>query len=154
MSPHPVKVKAVTDMPLPKMKRELQSFLHIVNYLGKFSPMTAEVLEPLRRLTPVNAAWMWKILYQEINERVKSLVKEDTCMKYHNFRKPLYLETNALGVGLGATLLQAKDDLSCRYDRSSTMQCSIPFPLPARAYLVLSSGTAIYGDKHMVSCIG
>ena len=41
------KVRALTKMPEPKNKRELQAFLGIVNYLGKFSPGTAEVCEPL-----------------------------------------------------------------------------------------------------------
>ena len=62
----------------PKMKREMQSFLDIVNCLSKFSPMTAEVCEPLRRLTSDNAIWTWKRLYQVIYERPKSLMKEDT----------------------------------------------------------------------------
>ena len=30
--------------------------------------------------------------------------------------KSLYLEIDASGVGLGATLVQAGDDMSCRYD--------------------------------------
>ena len=40
------------------MKRECQSFPAIVNYLIKFSPMTADVCKPLRKLTLVNAVWM------------------------------------------------------------------------------------------------
>ena len=90
MSPDPAVVKALTNMPPPKAKREPQSFLGIVNYLSKFSPMTAEVCEP-----SVNAALMWNRLYQEVYEKAKSLVKEDTCMKYYDVRKPLYLETDA-----------------------------------------------------------
>ena len=37
------KVRALTKMPVPKNKKELQAFLGIINYLGKFSPGTAEV---------------------------------------------------------------------------------------------------------------
>ena len=40
-------IKALTNMPVPKNKRELQAFLGIINYLGKFSPGTAEVCKPL-----------------------------------------------------------------------------------------------------------
>ena len=47
VQPDPQKVRALTEMPAPKNKRELQSFLGIINYLGKFSLGTAEVCGPL-----------------------------------------------------------------------------------------------------------
>ena len=56
VSPDLPKVMALTDIPPPKTQRELKSFWGIVNYLSKFSPMTAELCKPLRRLTSVNAA--------------------------------------------------------------------------------------------------
>ena len=37
-------------------------------------------------------------------------MKEDTCMKYYDVRKPLYLGTDASGVGLGITILQIRDN--------------------------------------------
>ena len=40
------KVRVLTEMPAPKNKQELQSFLGIINYLGKFSPGTVEICEP------------------------------------------------------------------------------------------------------------
>ena len=46
VSPNLRKVQTLRDMP-PKYKMELQSFLDILNYLSKFSPVTAEVCEPL-----------------------------------------------------------------------------------------------------------
>ena len=45
-------------------------------------------------------------------------MKEDTCMKYYDVRKPLYVETDTSGIGLGATLLQVRDDLNCGYDEA------------------------------------
>ena len=81
VSPDSAKVKALTDIIPPKIKRELQSLLGIVNYLSKFSPIIAEVCEPPRKLTSVNAAWTWKRSYKKIFERAKSLVKGDTCMR-------------------------------------------------------------------------
>ena len=64
VSPASAKVKALKDMPSPKTKRELQSFLGIVNYLSKFSPMTAEIWEPFRRLTLVKVVWTQNRSYQ------------------------------------------------------------------------------------------
>ena len=47
VSPDPRKVQALTEMSPPKSKRELHSLLGILNYLGKSSPATAEISEPL-----------------------------------------------------------------------------------------------------------
>ena len=47
IQPDRQKIKALTYMPAPKNKKELQAFLGIINYLGQFSPGTAEVCEPL-----------------------------------------------------------------------------------------------------------
>ena len=47
IQPDPQKIRTLTEMPVPKNKRELQAFLGIINYLGKFSPGTAEVCKPL-----------------------------------------------------------------------------------------------------------
>ena len=47
VQPDPQKVRTLTEMPAPKSKRGLQSFLGIINYLGKFSPGTKEVCNPL-----------------------------------------------------------------------------------------------------------
>ena len=101
----------------------------MVNYLSKFLQMMVGVCEPLRRLTSVSVAFTWNRSYQEIYERAKSLVKEEKCTKYYNIRKPLYLETDAWGLGLGATLLQARDDLNCGYDEvlGNTMLWPIAF---------------------------
>ena len=82
-----------------------------------------EVRKPVQRLTSVKVEWMWNRAYQEIYERAKSLVKEDTSMKYYDVRKPLYLENDASGGGIGGALLQVRDNLNCRYNEApdSTM---------------------------------
>ena len=39
------KIKVLMEMPLPNNKRELQTFLGIINYLSKFSPSMASICE-------------------------------------------------------------------------------------------------------------
>ena len=51
VSPDPSKIQVLTDMPPPKMKKELQSIL------GMLTPVTAELFEPLPRLTSVKTEW-------------------------------------------------------------------------------------------------
>ena len=49
-------------------------------------------------------------------DKVKALIKDDVCMKFYDETKPLYLETDASGIGLSITLLQTKDGMTCPKD--------------------------------------
>ena len=69
-------------MPAPKNKKELQAFLGIINYLGKFSPDTGEVCEPLCKLTSSKTTWTWNASYQQLFDKAKSIVEADVCMKF------------------------------------------------------------------------
>ena len=101
-------------MPVPKNKKELQAFLGIINYLSKFSPDMLEVCKPLRKLTSSKAMWMWDASYQQWFEKVKLLIKVEMCMKFYDDTKLLYLKTDASGIGLGAALLQCRDNTVCQ----------------------------------------
>ena len=114
IQPDPQKVRALTNMPVPKNKKELQAFLGIINYLGKFSPDTAEVCKLLYKITSCKTTWTWNASYQQLFDKVKSIVKADICMKFYNDAKPLYLETDASEVGLGAALLQLCNNTVCQ----------------------------------------
>ena len=93
-------------MPVPNNKKELQAFLGIINYLGKVSPGTADVCDPLCKLISRKAIWTWNAYYQALFNKAKLLIKSDMCMKFYDDTKPLYLETAVSSIGLGAALLQ------------------------------------------------
>ena len=107
----------------------MQAFLAIINYLGKFSPGMVEVCDPLQKLTWSKAAWTWNISYEQLFTKVKSLIKADVCMKFYDDTKPLYLETDASGVGLGGALLQLHDNTTYQRDMApdNTILCPIAF---------------------------
>ena len=65
MQPYPRKISALTKMPAPKNKKELQAFLGIINYLSKFSPDTSEECKLLRKLTSSIAMWTLDASYQQ-----------------------------------------------------------------------------------------
>ena len=52
-------------------------------------------------------------MHQMFN-KAKSLIKAEVCMTLYNDTKPLYLETDASGVGLGAALLQLCQNTACQ----------------------------------------
>ena len=71
VSPDPRKVQALIAMPQHKGKKELQSFLGIINYLSTFSPMTAEVYESLWKITSVKTVWVRNGMYKDLYDKAK-----------------------------------------------------------------------------------
>ena len=62
--------------------------------------------------------WTCNATYWKLFNRVKSILKADTCMKCYDGTKPLYSETDAPGVGLRASLLLTKNGESCPRDKA------------------------------------
>ena len=128
VQPEPQKIKALTDMPAPNNKKELQASLGII-YLGKFSPGTDDMCDPLHKLTSSKPTWTWNTSYQSLLNKAKLLIKSDICMKFYDDIKPLYLETDTSRVGLGAALQQTWEGTTCQKDTvlDNTILCPTVF---------------------------
>ena len=94
----PDKGHAVQEMRPPTDTKGVQRLNEFVNYLSKFLPQLADVMEPLRRLTRKNAEWTWS--------EVKRLVSQAPVLSNYQPDRPLSLQCNASQKGLGAALLQ------------------------------------------------
>ena len=68
--------------------------------------MTAEAFEPLRKITSLKPNGHEIECTQIYLTKQKKLITKDACMQVYDDSKPLYLETNASGIGLGAGLLR------------------------------------------------
>ena len=87
-------------MPALKIKKELQAFLGITNYLSKYFPSTASVCESLRQLMLSKTEWTWNATYQKLFDKAKSITKEDACMQFYDETQLMYLETDTLELDL------------------------------------------------------
>ena len=61
VSEDPEKVKAIKDMPFPRSKQDLQRFLGMIAYLGKFIPQLSEQTHQLRELVKKNSIWVFTV---------------------------------------------------------------------------------------------
>ena len=104
--PYPSKVSAIKEMPAPQNKGELQSFLGMVTYLSPFIPPLSSHTATLRGLLKTNVEYSWNATYQVTVDKLKSLVCEDTTLRYFNMKKPVTIQVDASGKGLGAALIQ------------------------------------------------
>ena len=86
-------------------------------------------------------------------EEAKAIIKEHICMRFHDETKPLYIETDASGVGLGAALLQTKENMSFHRDKAQDNSILKPIVF-ARKSLILAEKrySNIEGENHWAHC--
>ena len=100
------KVSAITEMPAPTCKKQVQSFIGMVNFLSKFSARLLELVGPIRELTKEKVPFNWGPEDQEALEQMKREIARSPILAYYNPRKQTVLQTDASIKGLGACLLK------------------------------------------------
>ena len=103
-------------------RKDLKSFLCIMNYFIKYSPV--EMCKPLIHLNLVKTESTLNWTYDEPCNTVKAIIKENVCVKFYNEKEQLYLEVNMYAPDLGAGLLQAKEGMNypCEEAPDNTVQ--------------------------------
>ena len=93
-------------MPKPNNIQAERRFCGFVNYLAKFLPRLAGVLEPIQQLTRNDVEWQWQNEHEAAFEKVKALVTAAPLLKYYNPKEELTVQCDASDKGLGAALIQ------------------------------------------------
>ena len=106
IKPDPDKVKAITEMPNPESKQDLQRLLGMVNYLAKFIPNMSEVTSNLKVLLKKDVAWNWSHEHDRSLKNLKQLLTSAPVLKYFDVNKPVEIKTDASRNGLGSCFLQ------------------------------------------------
>ena len=104
--PHKNKVTAITKMPVPTNKKQVQSFIGMINYLLKISVRLSEILEPIRELAKDKIPFKWGLEQQSAFTQMKQEIVSTPILAYYNPKKQTVLQTDASIKGLGAYLLQ------------------------------------------------
>uniref|UniRef100_A0A183BXR9 RNA-directed DNA polymerase n=1 Tax=Globodera pallida TaxID=36090 RepID=A0A183BXR9_GLOPA len=91
-------------MPAPENLKELQSFLGMVGYYGKFIPSMATLSEPLNELRRTKVKWYWGKEQQEAFSQIKRMLVSNELLVHYDPEKPLFLATDASDYGVGAVL--------------------------------------------------
>ena len=100
------KVKAIQEMPPPQSKKQVQSFIGMINYLSKFSACLSELAELIWELVKERVPFNWGPEHDEAFCLIKKEVTAAPILAYYNPKKLMVLQTDASCKGLGACLLQ------------------------------------------------
>ena len=99
-------VSVITKMPAPTIKKHVQSFIGMINYLSKFSARLSEIVEPIRELAKDKVPFNWSPEHQSAFIQMKTEIASALILAYYNPKKRTVLQTDASIKCLGACLLQ------------------------------------------------
>lgn len=110
VSPAEQKVKSILQFRPPQTKEELRSFLGLVTYVSRFIPNLATLNFPLRELLKQQTPFSWEPKHQRSFEQLKQQIGSHDHLGYYDPNDRTLLVTDASGVGLGAVLIQFKEN--------------------------------------------
>ena len=94
--PDPEKVKAIAEMKAPSDKAQLQWFLGMVTYVGRFIPNLSVFSTPLRALIIRAADWEWNKEQKVAFEYLKQLMPNNPVLQFYDDTKPIKVSTDLL----------------------------------------------------------
>jgi hypothetical protein len=106
IKPDPRKIEAILKMPTPSSKTELQRFLGMINYLGKFLPNLSKETAPLRQLLEKDVQWRFEQPHETAINTLKKMITSSPVLAYYEPKLPTRVTTDASKAGLGAVLEQ------------------------------------------------
>ena len=119
--PIEAKVEAISDLPVPRCKRQLMRFLGMAGYYRKFCNNFSVIAEPRTNLLSKRMRFKWTSDCQNALDKLKAVLRNEPVLLAPNFNKEFMLAVDASDVGAGGVLLQEDDNgvdhLVCYFSR-------------------------------------
>lgn len=107
----PDRIQAIKQFAVPGNKKQLLSFLGVVNFVGKFIPNKSTILEPLNALLKNDITFEWNAMHEKAFQQIKNMICEVPILAYYDPRKQIVISSDASSYGIGSCLIQVdKDD--------------------------------------------
>ena len=100
------KIAAIRDMPTPQNIHDVRRLCGMIQYLARFLPDLAKLLEPIRALTRKDIQWVWSKDCEDSLKRIKRAISEAPILQYFDPQKTITLQVDSSLHGIGAVIMQ------------------------------------------------
>ena len=100
-------------MGYPTNVTELQRFLGLINYVGKFLPDLSNRTQSVRTLLKKDTVWTFDANHKKELDELKQLITKDPILKVFVEQLPTKISCDASSTGLGAVLEQMRELVPC-----------------------------------------
>ena len=106
VQPSAKKVEAILRIAPPKTRKQLRSFIGMVNYYRDMWIRRSHALAPLSAMCSVNVKFKWEEEHQKAFDLVKRIVAREVLLSHPDFTLPFHIHTDASKLQLGAVISQ------------------------------------------------
>ena len=113
MKPESSKVKKILSVSIPKTKKQVRSVLGLLSYYRRYVPDFASLTAPLSDLTKGDSPKQitWSEECDSALTKIQEFLSSSPILILPDLEKEFVVRTDASNSGVGAVLLQEKDDL-------------------------------------------
>ena len=104
--PSTARIRVLMDLPVPRTKTEVRSFLGLGSYFRRFVPNFARIAKPLHELTKLDVDFHWEADQQAAFNELKERLCSPPILVHYDPEASLELRTDACDYAIGGLLLQ------------------------------------------------
>ena len=106
------KVEAILNIAPPKTRKQLRSFIGMINYYRDMWIRRAHTLAPLTGMTSAKVKWEWTTEHQRAFDTIKRIMAREVLLTHPNFQKPFHVHADASKLQLGSVISQTGKPLA------------------------------------------
>jgi transposase InsO family protein len=156
LQPTKKKIEAITNMAPPTTRKQLRSFLGMVNYYRDMWIHRSDILAPLSGMTSESTKFVWTDVQQQAFDKIKQIVSREVMLAFPDFSKVFEIHTDASHYQLGSVISQGGkpiafysrklSDTQTRYTTTERELLSIVETLKEFRSILLGQRITVYTD--------
>lgn len=153
IKPDPDRIRSIVETKSPRTKKELMSYLGMLNFIRNHIPNLSDMISPLRALLKNDVIFEWKKCHEDVFLKIRSIIASNTILTQFDFQKPIVIQSDCSKDAIGGCLLQDNKPVvfaSRCLTETETQYAQIEKEFLAITFLLCKFHNYIYGHQNVL----